>query len=134
MEQLAQVARGLNYLHSVDIIHGDLKCANVLVNGEGIAQLADFGLSTVGDATIATVSSISNSAGNPRWLAPELMFPDKFNGSGRSTRESDVYAFGMTALELFTGKAPFFELPLAALPYEVAITADCKKAGTATIT
>ncbi|KLO11142.1 kinase-like protein [Schizopora paradoxa] len=108
---LTQVASGLIYLHYINIVHGDLKCANILVSDYGIAQLADFGLSTVGDVGAAIVDgSLSNSAGNPRWLAPELMFPEMFHGSGKSTRESDVYAFAMTALELFTGKVPFFGL------------------------
>ncbi len=157
--QLGETAMGLIYLHSIGIIHGDLKCvrgfafqtysnskavnvnvlqANIMVNDEHVAQLADFGQSTVGDGTVN--GSMSNSAGHPRWLAPELMFPEIFNGSGKSTRESDVYAFGMTALEvccaksseinfscltrisqMFTGKVPFFALPECALPLEVAI-------------
>jgi len=73
-----------------------------MINDEGIAQLSDFGLATVGhDLAIAIASgSTSNSGGNPRWLAPELMFPDLFNGTGKSTPESDLYAFGMTALEV----------------------------------
>lgn len=72
----------------------------MLINDEGEAQLADFGLSSLGDGIAGTSSSLLNSAGNPRWLAPELMFPDLFNGSGKTTRETDVYAFGMTALEV----------------------------------
>ncbi|KLO18998.1 kinase-like protein [Schizopora paradoxa] len=118
---LAQVAHGLIYLHSIDIIHGDLKCANVLISEDGTAQLADFGLSSVGDSVAQLGGSVSNSAGNPRWLAPELLFPDHFGSSGKSTRETDVYAFGMTALELFSGKVPFYNLPDPAIPLEVAI-------------
>ncbi len=74
----------------------------MVVNDEGIAQLADFGLSTVGDdnETVNSSLSLSSCAGNPRWLAPELLCAGVFNGSGKSTRESDVYAFGMTALEV----------------------------------
>lgn len=71
-----------------------------MVNDEGQAQLADFGLATVESVRSTVTGSMSNSAGNPRWLAPELMFPDIFGGAGKSTRESDAYAFGMTALEV----------------------------------
>ncbi len=73
-----------------------------MVNDEGMAQPSDFGLATVGHTYGLAISSgsMSNSGGNPRWLAPELMFPSLFNGTGKSTRESDVYAFGMTALEV----------------------------------
>ncbi len=62
--------------------------ANILVNDEHVAQLADFGQSTVGDGTVN--GSMSNSAGHPRWLAPELMFPENFNGSGKSTQRPTV--------------------------------------------
>lgn len=75
-----------------------------MVTDDGNAQLADFGLSTIGGLSATTNGSLSNSAGHPRWLAPELMFPDYFNGTGRSTCESDVYAFGMTALEVRSAK------------------------------
>jgi len=51
------------------------------------------------------------------------MFPEIFNGSGKSTHESDVYSFGMTALELFTGKVPFSGLPDPAIPLEVSVNA-----------
>ncbi len=79
-----------------------------MVSDEGQAQLADFGLATVESVrSIASGSrSMSNSAGNPRWLAPELMFPELFDGVGKSTRESDAYAFGMTALEVSYSVSP----------------------------
>ncbi|KLO11131.1 kinase-like protein, partial [Schizopora paradoxa] len=121
VRDLAQVARGLIYLHSIDIIHGDLKCSNVLVSDDGIAGLADFGLSSIGDGIAQSSSSVSISPGNPRWLAPELLFPTRFETSGKHTRETDVYAFGMTALELFTNKAPLSDVPHLAVPLEVAI-------------
>ena len=71
-----------------------------MVNDDGVAQLTDFGFAAVEPVRSTVTGSMSNSAGNPRWLAPELMFPDLFGGAGKSTRESDAYAFGMTALEV----------------------------------
>ncbi|KLO09040.1 kinase-like protein, partial [Schizopora paradoxa] len=118
---LAQAGNGLLYLHSVEIIHGDLKCTNIMVDNEGNPQLSDFGLSTVEPIQTIVASSMSLSGGNPRWSAPELIFPDLFRGSGKSTRASDVYSFGMTALELFMEKVPFYDIQDAALPLEIAI-------------
>ncbi len=74
--------------------------SNVMVDDKGNAQLSDFGLASVEPIHVTIAGSMSISGGNPRWLAPELMFPDLFDGNGRSARESDVYAFGMTALEV----------------------------------
>jgi len=48
------------------------------------------------------------------------MFPGLFNGTGKSTRESDVYAFGMSCLELFTERVPFHDMLATALPLEIA--------------
>lgn len=67
-----------------------------------MAQLADFSLATL-ETTLTNLrgfNSILTSGGNPRWLAPELMFSEMFGGSGERTRESDLYAFGMMALEV----------------------------------
>lgn len=86
-----------------------------MVNDEGVPQLSDFGLSKMGltrevhSASMGSAPKIYSesdsatvSGGNPRWLAPELLFPSLFPrcASGKSTRESDIYAFGMTALEV----------------------------------
>ncbi|KLO08369.1 kinase-like protein [Schizopora paradoxa] len=120
LELLSQAARGLYYLHKVNIIHGDLKCANIVVDKEGNAQLADFGLAAFEVVHASVTGSQSRSAGGtPRWQAPELLVPSLFSGTGRITRESDVYAFGMTALELFTEKVPFSHLSEPAFLVEV---------------
>ncbi|KLO09059.1 kinase-like protein, partial [Schizopora paradoxa] len=118
---VTQVGMGLIYLHLVDIIHGDLKCSNILVNDAGNPQLSDFGLSTVEPFQTIISGSTSFSGGNPRWSAPELIFPNLFGSSGKSTRESDVYAFGMTAIELFTEEKPFHNVKEAVLYGEIAV-------------
>ncbi|KAG8724263.1 hypothetical protein FRC09_020551 [Ceratobasidium sp. 395] len=81
-----EVAQGLAYLHKREMVHGDLKAANVLISDRGVAMLTDFGnailsLSTVQFGGTETGCKIS---------APELMME-----SGKHSRPADVYALGM---------------------------------------
>ena len=83
--------------------------ANILIDQNGHACLADFGLLTiVSDSTYPTTSSSLRSAGTTRWMSPELLDPDRFGfEDGRPTKASDCYALGMVVLEVLSGQAPF---------------------------
>ena len=83
--------------------------ANILIDNDGHARLADFGLLTiVSDSTHPTASSSSKSSGTTKWMSPELLDPDRFGlKNSRPTKESDRYALGMVVLEVLTGQAPF---------------------------
>ncbi|KAJ6624247.1 kinase-like domain-containing protein [Mycena sp. CBHHK59/15] len=105
---LLEIAQGLEYLHSRNIVHGDLRGANILISHEWSACLADFGLTSLADATTATYTS--HRAGSIRWMAPELIDPEHFGHRFVRTAASDVYAFGCVCLELYTGRPPFSEL------------------------
>ncbi|KAF8130905.1 kinase-like domain-containing protein [Mycena galopus ATCC 62051] len=114
-EMLLQIAEGLAYLHSMKIVHGDLRGTNILVSDDWNACLADFGLTgVIEDAASTTggaLTSTANHAGSVRWFAPELIAPTTF-GCERfmRTTASDVYAFACVCLELYTGRPPFFEV------------------------
>lgn len=101
----ADIASGLYYLHSHEfgpIVHGNLKGSNVLVSSDRRALLTDFGLSTLNIPTLnLTFDAIRG--GSLHWMAPELL------GDGPASIASDVWAFGMTILELFTREPPFFD-------------------------
>ncbi|KAJ7224826.1 kinase-like domain-containing protein [Mycena rebaudengoi] len=105
---LGEVAQGLEYLHSGNIVHGDLRGANILINQDWSACLADFGLTSFTDVTAATTTS--HRAGTIRWMAPELIDPDRFGIQFRRTTASDVYAFACVCLELYTGRPPFADI------------------------
>jgi serine/threonine protein kinase len=98
---VSDVADGLNYLHSLGVIHGDLKGPSVLVDGEGRARITDFSFSTV-FADFGSDGSIKEGHG-ARWAAPEIL--DERTPVSKS---SDVYSFAMVTIEIFTGKAPFY--------------------------
>ncbi|KAF7354927.1 Protein kinase domain-containing protein [Mycena sanguinolenta] len=100
---MVDVARGLEYLHSQDVVHGDLKPVNILVTPSGRACISDFGLSTIVDelSLKMTFSSRSGRAGTVRYQAPELLKNESPTHFG-----SDIYAFAC----ILTGKVPFFEV------------------------
>lgn len=94
-----QVLSGLDFLHQNGIIHRDIKCDNILINGiNGNIVIGDFGVS--GNASKNEWAS--TIVGTPEFMAPEV-FDGKYNYL------SDIYSFGMTLLELSTRKYPYSE-------------------------
>jgi len=108
---LAEVMSGVEYLHKLNIVHGDLKGANILVDNTGTARVSDFGLMAMVDLSVILFSeSVVSSGGTFRWMSPELLDPSSFGSHGRLTRESDRYALGMVIYEVLTGLRPFHRL------------------------
>ena len=98
-----QILLGLEYLHRHQIMHRDIKGANILVDNQGCVKLADFGASKR-LAEIVTVDGVHKSIrGTPYWMAPEVI---KQTGHGR---QADIWSVGCTILEMATGKPPFSE-------------------------
>ncbi|EJD34402.1 kinase-like protein [Auricularia subglabra TFB-10046 SS5] len=105
---VTQVAEGVYWLHEFKgLVHGDLKCENVLINDDGDAVLADFGLATLIEqeaSDITTISAIRVMNTLP-FAAPEIAFPkeskqDRTSRPRSKTCASDVYAFGMLILQV----------------------------------
>ena len=112
------------------MIHGDLKGvrfrvlipilvpnapsmkANILIDKDGRARLADFGLLTlVSNPTYFTASSSVPMGGTVRWMSPELLEPEQFGmDNDHPTKESDCYALGMVVYETLSGQRPFASL------------------------
>jgi serine/threonine protein kinase len=99
LDQLLEIAQGLVYLHSQDIIHGDLRGANILVDDNWHVRLADFGLAVFASATVATGSS--HRGGSARWMSPELLSPQSCGlEKSQRTFASDVYSFACVCIEV----------------------------------
>ncbi|KAG8928314.1 hypothetical protein FRC01_006129 [Tulasnella sp. 417] len=100
--KLLETADAVTYLHSKNIIHGDIKARNILVSTATRALLCDFGLAKWAHSVTA---SASKGRGTARWQSPELMM-----GESRSFA-SDTYAFGITIAEVLSGRTPFDQVP-----------------------
>ncbi|KDN33250.1 hypothetical protein RSAG8_13659, partial [Rhizoctonia solani AG-8 WAC10335] len=93
-------------MHGQSTVHGDLKALNVLVSAEGVARISDFDFSVMSSASGLMFTATSNSrTGSIRWVAPEMLRDDE--EAPQRTKQADVYALGMTMLEIFTGKVPY---------------------------
>ncbi|KAJ7929685.1 TKL/TKL-ccin protein kinase [Mycena leptocephala] len=99
------IAAGLEFLHANNIIHGDLKVQNVLVDKQGTPRICDFGISKIINRRGFTMSNV----GTAPYMAPELFFV--IDGatqeeSPSTTKSSDVYSFALLVLEIFTSEPP----------------------------
>ncbi|CAL1575320.1 unnamed protein product [Knipowitschia caucasica] len=112
--QIAYVSRetiqGLGYLHTKGKMHRDIKGANILLTDNGDVKLADFGVAAKITATIAKRKSF---IGTPYWMAPEVAAVEK---NGGYNQLCDIWAVGITAIELAELQPPMFDLhPMRAL-------------------
>jgi serine/threonine protein kinase len=96
---LRQIARALDHAHAHGVVHQDLKPANVMIEG-GEAKVMDFGIARRVAETLSTLSKIE-IAGTPAYMAPEQELGHNVGPA------ADVYALGVCAYELLSGRRPF---------------------------
>ncbi|MGI9470261.1 MAG: protein kinase domain-containing protein [Rubripirellula sp.] len=99
VELIATIAEALHYVHSMGVIHRDIKPGNILLDKRGTAYLADFGLALLEEDAART----SRIAGTPAYMSPEQARGENHLVTGRS----DIFSLGIVLYQLITGKRPF---------------------------
>ena len=100
-----EVCRGMDYLHKRNIVHRDLKAANLLLDEHGTVKIADFGVARVMDGA----GVMTAETGTYRWMAPEVIEHKPYS------EKADVFSYGVVLWELLTGNVPYSDMtPLQA--------------------
>lgn len=98
---LRDVLSGLNYLHTNDKIHRDVKAANILLDGKGVAKLGDFGVSEPVDNSIKKPTF----SGTLLWMPPEVVRQEP-----NYSTAIDIWSLGITVIEMGDGQPPYSDL------------------------
>ncbi|XP_004299967.1 PREDICTED: mitogen-activated protein kinase kinase kinase 1-like [Fragaria vesca subsp. vesca] len=96
-----QILSGLIYLHDRNVLHRDIKCANILVDASGSVKLADFGL-----AKATKLNDVKSCKGSAYWMAPEVV-NRRNRGYGLA---ADIWSLGCAVLEMLTRQPPYSHL------------------------
>ncbi|WCJ29070.1 Mitogen-activated protein kinase kinase 10 [Euphorbia peplus] len=93
------VLNGLKYLHGMQIVHGDIKPSNLLINGDGEVKIADFGVSH-------DSGSIEADMGTCAYMSPERLDPQRWDGDNADGFSGDVWSVGVVVMECLVGHYP----------------------------
>ncbi|MFC1736856.1 serine/threonine protein kinase [Candidatus Hydrogenedentota bacterium] len=109
---VSKIARVLDLVHGLGIVHRDIKCSNIMLTTEGEPKLMDFGLATLGSASALTTTG--TILGTPKYMSPEQALGEAVD------YRTDIYALGVVLYEMLCGSAPFdADIPLAILNQHV---------------
>lgn len=112
LEVAAQVADALDYAHGQNVVHRDVKPANIIYDREtGVVKVTDFGVACLTDSSKTKTGTV---LGSPSYMSPEQFAGTKVDG------RSDLFSLGVTLFQLLTGTLPFTGDSFATLMYRIA--------------
>jgi len=97
---MEMVLKGLIYIHKLNLIHRDIKGANIMLSEEGYAKLGDFGIGI----QMTDDEYRTSKKGSPHWMSPQVILNKNYD------MKTDIWSLGITCLELVEGEPPFADL------------------------
>ncbi len=112
---LKQIAAALDFAHSKGIVHRDIKPANIMIQGERIAKVTDFGIARINaQASVSRGATVAGTLlGTPNYMSPEQIQGDPVDG------RADQFSLAVLTYELLTGEKPFSADSIPALIYKI---------------
>ena len=104
-----QICKGLDYAHSHNIIHRDVKPANIMITANGTVKIMDFGIAKSG----GSLTSTGQVLGTPNYMSPEQVKGRPLDG------RSDLWSFGVILYEMLTGEKPFMGQNVTTIIYKI---------------
>ena len=111
LDIVALVADGLGYAHAHEVVHRDVKPANIMILNDGRVKITDFGIARMRTADVRTQTGVV--LGSPRYLSPEQVL------GKRCDARADIFSLGVILYEMVTGQAPFNGIDVNSLMFQI---------------
>ena len=111
LDIVALVADGLAYAHAHEVVHRDVKPANIMILNDGRVKITDFGIARMRTADVRTQTGVV--LGSPRYLSPEQVL------GKRCDARADIFSLGVILYEMVAGQAPFNGIDVNSLMFQI---------------